>query len=316
MASRFRRILFGSFAGAGLYFGPFLPSPLVWHKAIPNLLPGLFRHKGSHTHRLTLGPDEDEMEEILHTSVSKVSVVIPVYNEGAENLIQNLERLDQSTLGKSCTEVIVVDAGCSDDTMEALVKADMRIPVRVLRSKHGRGQALSAGAESATGDILLFLHADTLLPTGYDEVLRNKLADKKVLMTAFSFEINVENAEDSTASFRNGIKRLEYFTNIRARNFWLPYGDQALAMRRSAYKEVGGVKRLKMMEDFELVSRVRRIALENGGRIEILPEHAKCSPRRWEKNGIAKNSVLNWTFVAAYVWAGISPDTIFEYYYK
>jgi len=312
-SSIIRRIVLGGVVGTGLYFGPFLPNPILWPNAVLNVFPHR-NHK--HRQKLTLGPEE--VSQNAEMPVSKVSIIIPVYNEGAINFGKSLERLDISTHGKSLAEVVIVDAGCSDDTMAALDSVDLKIPLKVTKSSSGRGQALSAGAERATGDILLFLHADTVLPYGYDDTLRQNLADKSVLMSAFSFEINKENLNEdgSNSSFVNSLKRLEFFTNIRARYLWLPYGDQALAMRKSAYKSIGGVRNIKMMEDFEMVSRVRRIALASGGRIEILPDKAKCSARRWEKNGIVRNSILNWTFVAAYVWGGISPDKIFEYYYR
>lgn len=171
--------------------------------------------------RLLLG--EVELQETHDQQQGlKLSVVIPVYNEGCKSITNLLERLDAYTTTKLDTEVIVVDGGSSDDSMDALQCAKSKIPIHATSSTGGRGPALSRGVEVSDGDIILFLHADTVLPKGYDEILREEFSQNEdVVMTAFQFKFNLEE-ELFDPSLLNGIHRLEKFTNIRAKTLWLP----------------------------------------------------------------------------------------------
>lgn len=308
----FRRMGAAVVGAGSLYIAPFLPSPQVWPSALA---------------RLTSSAS-DSSEHAVSVPTRTVSVVVPVYGEGASELRATLVRLYDNTDAKDRLEIVVVDANpstsmdmSSTSLRAVLSKAQVSsMPLltnlSVLSSQSGRGQALDTGARAAKGDLLLFLHADTELPRGYDSAVRGTLQDANVLLTAFRFEVDKRSV---ASDFASALQRLETSANLRSQWLWLPYGDQALAMSRASYEAVHGFKRVKLMEDFDLVTRVRHAALSAAGpqrpRITILPEAAQCSPRRWERHGVVKNTCRNWLFVAAFVLAGVEPDRLYDLYY-
>jgi len=247
-----------------------------------------------------------------------IAVIIPVYNESStiEPTLSYLELQSQDTRS---LEIIVVDAGSSDCSCQIADKVFQRAEFssKFLRTsivnstQFGRGAALNAGASNATADLLLFLHADTLLPANYDHLLFSALADPKVIMTAFQFGVNRASIKQDLPF---GLSLMEYCANLRARWLWLPYGDQALCISRKDFNDIGRFQEFWMMEDYDFVKRVGRIASLTGAVIKILDAPALCSARRWEKNGVLKNTVLNWTFVTLF-HLGLSPDRIFRLYY-
>eukprot|EP00658_Telonema_sp_P-2_P082867 TRINITY_DN8837_c0_g1_i6.p1 TRINITY_DN8837_c0_g1~~TRINITY_DN8837_c0_g1_i6.p1 ORF type:complete len:159 (-),score=20.19 TRINITY_DN8837_c0_g1_i6:16-492(-) len=105
--------------------------------------------------------------------------------------------------------------------------------------------------------------------------------------------------ENMQGAVHRYVPTVERTTNLRTRWLWLPYGDQALAMTRVELDQIGGVPDQPMMEDFELVCRVRRKALLTGGRIAVIPAPAKCNPRRWLANGVYRTTCLLYTSDAA-----------------
>eukprot|EP00611_Tribonema_gayanum_P020735 TRINITY_DN3850_c0_g1_i2.p1 TRINITY_DN3850_c0_g1~~TRINITY_DN3850_c0_g1_i2.p1 ORF type:complete len:219 (-),score=55.45 TRINITY_DN3850_c0_g1_i2:251-907(-) len=117
-----------------------------------------------------------------------ITVIIPAYNEGA-GIADTLAALSAATEATGLVEVVIVDGGCSDDTMAQARAVPLRLArgIRTLESRGGRGPALHAGAQAARGDLLLFLHADTLLPQGYDAALRDAFQDPALLLSCFKF---------------------------------------------------------------------------------------------------------------------------------
>lgn len=337
---------------AAAYVAPFLPAPVTWPAALFNLvLPSwslghltdrpsvpLEKHPTQGCKRTA----ENDSSILSTAKLAKLSIIIPVYNEGRKNLLQMVEDLYSKAQEPNEMEIVLVDAGCKDDTFQGdISEFQNRAPgskIIIGSSNSGRGYALRSGAALASGDLFLFVHTDCALPIGFDRSIRSSLVRKEVLMTAFSFGVNrVQPSLSSFSSQRNvcgelvrndavelvesekfekGLQRLERLTNLRANWLWLPYGDQSLGFRKEDYYLLGGFPAVRMMEDFALVSKARAQALKNGLKIYIHPDQALCSPRRWEKNGILANSLRNWGFVAAYVFLGMSPDTIFEKYYS
>jgi len=139
--------------------------------------------------------------------------------------------------------------------------------------------------------------------------LFESLSDQSVLLTAFTFGL-----DEKGSSALNFIVRS---ANIRSKQWWMPYGDQALALRRDVFERFGGFRDdFKMMEDFDLVHRIRKDALQSSNdKIVILPDIVESSARRWKEKGVVKTSLLNWAFCAAYVYLNIHPDQIFKWYY-
>jgi rSAM/selenodomain-associated transferase 2 len=219
-----------------------------------------------------------------------ISVVIPTLNE-AKYLPFTLERLSQSQF----LEAIVADGGSTDETREIASS----FSVKMLDCARGRARQMNHAAQEACGDILLFLHADTLLPKNWEHAIRGALADQHLCGGAFSLQIQGN-------SF--GLRLVEALANLRSRIFLMPYGDQAIFVRTATFLEMGGFPDLPIMEDFELMRRLR-----TRGGLRILPERVITSGRRWTKLGILRTTAINQAIIAGY-YAGISPDKLARFY--
>jgi GT2 family glycosyltransferase len=158
---------------------------------------------------------------------------------------------------------------------------------------------MNAGAARASGNVLLFLHADTLLPREWTRLVAGVWRRPGVAAGAFRFRI----AEDFA-----GRRLVEWTVHLRSRWFQRPYGDQALFLRRGAFEEWGPYADLPIMEDYELVTRLRR-----HGRIVTLPEPAITSGRRWRELGLLRTTLVN-TLVIAGFRLGSPPQRLAEYY--
>ena len=150
-------------------------------------------------------------------------------------------------------EVVVVDGESGDDTGERARQAGARVVV----ASPGRAHQLEAGARATDADVICFLHADTTLPEGYADAIRAALDDPRVVGGAFAFRF----AERGAA-----LRVVEWGTRVRSHWGALPYGDQALFVRRSVLDAIGGVPQVPIMEDVDLVLAMRR-----RGRLALLP---------------------------------------------
>lgn len=224
--------------------------------------------------------------------LSQISVIVPALNE-AGHIARTLEAARQG----SPHELLVVDGGSTDETGELVVRAG----ARVLSSPPGRSRQLNAGAAAATGNVLVFLHADTLLPANWMQVASGILQRPKVVAGAFRFRI----AEDFMGKWI-----VEWTTNLRSRWFQRPYGDKALFVRRSLFEELGGFADLPIMEDCELVRRLRKY-----GRVITADEPAVTSGRRWKSLGVFRTTLTNKLVVSGY-HLGVCPTRLAALYWK
>src|SRR5574341_1332708 len=192
-----------------------------------------------------------------------ISIIIPTLNE-ASNLTATLA----TTRSVSTAEVIVVDGGSADDTV-AIAES---FGAQVLMTQAGRAQQMNTGAIEASGDVLLFLHADTRLPKDFDLYINSALAEPGVIAGAFSLGLD---------GAQRGLRLIEKMANWRSRNLQMPYGDQAIFMRAEVFHRFGGFPQMPLMEDFEMMRRLRK-----HGRIFIAPVPVLSSARRWLKLGI------------------------------
>ncbi len=221
---------------------------------------------------------------------SQVSIIIPALNE-AEGLALAVER---AWSGNPC-DVIVVDGG-SDDGTFALAES---LPCRALQSRRGRAAQQNLGAQHATGDVLLFLHADNwLAPCGVEQIQQG-LADGKASSGAFRQRI-----EASGAMFR----LIERGNAFRARRLNRPYGDQGIFVRRALFEQVGGFPNVALMEDVLLMRALRKF-----GRPLLLPGPLYVSARRWRRHGLVRQTLRNWTLLTA-AGLGVSPDRLAKFY--
>lgn len=191
----------------------------------------------------------------------KISVVIPCLNDiqFLSVLLKNLKHCD--------AEIIVADGGSHD---ESLNEAKRR-GVQVCQSLKGRGSQMNEGARMSTGDVLLFLHADSQLPPHWESEILNVMKDPNFVGGAFSFAI------DGKGMF---FRFTEFTTNTRGRFFSLPYGDQAYFVRKDVFEQMKGYPVVPIMEDVIFWRRLR-----HRGRVRILPYPVKTSPRRWLEYG-------------------------------
>ena len=213
----------------------------------------------------------------------KLSVVIPALDE-AERIETAIRGAfdppldgDQTTL-----EVIVVDGGSADATAQVAAAAG----ARVLASERGRASQLAAGVRASDGDVVLFLHADTRLPSGWRAAVYDALRDERVVGGAFRLCF-----DDRSRVFRF----IEWGARWRMRLWRFPYGDQALFVRRRALEEVGGIPEVPLMEDLDLVYRLKRV-----GRLALLAAPVVTSARRYRAGGPLRTMLRHWFAAAAW----------------
>ncbi len=228
--------------------------------------------------------DVDRPEDIP----PKISVIIPTLNEEC-HLLQAIGR---ARVGFN-VEVIVADGGSQDRTLEKT------IGTRVLECSQGRAAQQNEGAKVATGDLLLFLHADTILPDRWDWVVRETLADPAVSLGAFTFKIREQ---------MRGLKFIEDTANKRSKVGKLPYGDQGLFMRKKTFEQAGGFPDLPIMEDYAFVRALRRF-----GEVATVPAAAITSGRRWRQHGVFKVTLINKLMILGY-HLGIPPERLARFY--
>ena len=224
------------------------------------------------------------------SSAQKISIIIPTLNEAA-TISRTLSHLN----GVANLEVIVVDGGSIDATADL---ARFR-GAKVIQSKPGKAIQMNTGAAAAAGNILVFLHADTLLPEGFSHQIVVTLNQRGVAAGAFRLSI------DSPAA---GIRFIECMANLRSRFLRLPYGDQALFMKKSVFDKIGGFPQMQIMEDFILVRR-----LKHKGKIVIVPKAVVTSPRRWLHLGILKTWLINQLIIMAY-YLGLPSERLTRIY--
>ncbi len=223
----------------------------------------------------------------------RISVVIPTLEEAA----RIGARLDELAVIEGIHEVIVADGGSRDGTA-AIARA--RPAVRVLEAPRGRASQQNAGAAAATGDVLLFLHADVALPRDAAAHVAAALSGPRVVAGAFR-TWTVDDAGGSR------LGPLLHLADVRSRYSGLPYGDQAIFVRAEAFRRVGGFPDQPLMEDLELSRRLRRI-----GRIRVVRASVRVSGRRFVARPILYTLAVN-VFPALYS-LGVPPRWLARLY--
>ena len=223
-----------------------------------------------------------------------VSIIIPVINE--ERIInQALERL-LSAKTSGAFEIIVVDGNVSGNTLRAITEKD----IIKIKSPCGRGAQMNAGARAANGWILLFLHADTILPKNAIDSVISACRLKQIIGGAFDLGID---------SDRPGYRLIEKITSLRSRRTRIPYGDQAIFLKKKAFVDIGAYNEIPIMEDIDLMLRVK----QNGHKIKIISKPVKTSARRWENEGIVYCTLRNY-ILSKMFYLGVSPVILKKYY--
>ncbi|MCG3146753.1 MAG: hypothetical protein PCFJNLEI_00187 [Verrucomicrobiae bacterium] len=200
-----------------------------------------------------------------------ISIIVPTLNEET-NLPVTLRQLAQ----RPDVELIVVDGGSTDHTIHIARK----FTSYVFLSARGRAQQMNAGARHATGDILLFLHADTFLLPGALEELQRRITGDGAVGGAFDLHI------DSPGRLLQLLARV---SNHRSRFFRTPGGNQGIFCWRQVFEKVGGYPEIPILEDRAFARRLRR-----AGRLTFLQTGLVTSARRWVANGVIKTTLVNW----------------------
>ncbi len=219
---------------------------------------------------LPLRKSTESIHEPLQTRANTLSIIIPTLNE-ALNLPATLDAIGMP--GRDL-EMIVVDGGSSDGT----VAIAQRYGCKVFVGNPGRANQMNAGAAIATGEFLLFLHADTRLPDGYRSEIQRVLGTS-VACGAFPLRIDARGLT---------LRMIESGVAFRSRLLQMPYGDQALFFRATDFYNHGGFKPMMIMEDYELIARMRKI-----GRIGMANKPVTTSARRWLQKGILRTTLIN-----------------------
>lgn len=223
---------------------------------------------------------------------SFISIIIPTRNEAA-HIANTVDRAKQH--GPNSLEIIVADCGSVDGTQ----KIASRHGAQVYLSAPGRARQMNAGAAIAKGDVLLFLHADTLLPQGFADSITTTLNQDGVIAGAFSLSIDLPGRSARLVSM---------MTNCRSRFLQMPYGDQALFVPRETFQEIGGYPEEPFLEDVLLIKRLKKM-----GRIDIARSSVLTSGRRWSELGIVRTTLINQLIVLGHL-AGLSPQRLQGWY--
>ena len=224
----------------------------------------------------------------------KISIIIPVLDEGAIINLTISNIFDLPYDGE--VEVIVVDGGPFGETISVIERNEV---VKIL-GKKGRAHQMNRGAVNACGDILLFLHADTELPKGALSAISSAMRKGDSVGGAFDLGIK---------SDRPIFRLIELAASLRSRLTNTPYGDQAIFISAQYFHSLGGFKELPLMEDVDLMRRIRKI----GNKIHIISEKVRTSPRRWEKEGVIYCTLRNWVLITLYSM-GIPAEKLIKFY--
>jgi uncharacterized protein len=229
-------------------------------------------------------PDENRPTPYL-------SIIIPAINE-EENIAKTISRAHDGN-----SEIILVDGGSRDRTMTIAAESG----ARVISAPRSRALQQNAGAAASKGRVLLFLHADTLLPHDYSTKIFEALMDHGVAAGAFRFATDLEGTI---------MRIIEFAVNMRSKYLHLPYGDQGIFIRKETFHSVGGFPDLPLAEDLFMVRSMSRL-----GKVRIVPATVTTSGRRWKKLGLIRTTLINAAILAGCL-VGVNPKRLAGLYHR
>ncbi len=220
------------------------------------------------------------------------SIIIPVLNEEAV-IEHHLGLLIRQITRYDC-ELLIVDGGSTDHTVEIAQRFG-----RVISSQRGRAAQMNNGAHAASGETLLFLHVDTLLPDNAFDAIESTLKAHDVVGGAFRICFNCD---------QWAYRLVAFTTNLRSHFGKVFTGDQAYFVRSSCFHAIGGFPDQPLMEDLEIISRLRKI-----GKVILLPQYVTTSARRHERVGLIRTILFMWYLRTLYRF-GTSPAKLHGMY--
>jgi rSAM/selenodomain-associated transferase 2 len=224
----------------------------------------------------------------------RFSIIIPVLHE-AKLINEQLERVRQLQTDQPF-EIIVVDGSSTRDTLQVISDAT----VGKYACPPGRGRQMNEGAAHANGDILVFLHVDTTIPSNGLLLIDKTLEDDRYAGGAFTLRIQSNNPL---------LRMMAVATTLRSRLTRAPYGDQVHFVRKSYFDAIGGYKDIPLMEDVELMRRIYK----EKGKIIILPTSVVTSDRRWKQEGVIYASLRDTLIIFLY-WCGMPAEKLAKFY--
>jgi len=224
----------------------------------------------------------------------RFSIIIPVLHE-SELINTQLETVKHLETVEPF-EIIVVDGSLTRDTLQVITDNT----IITASCQQGRGRQMNVGAAHASGDILVFLHADTTLPTHALLLIQKTLQNKQIVGGAFTLQIR---------SSSLALRMVAAFSTIRSRITRAPYGDQVIFLRKSYFDAIGGYHDIPLMEDVELMRRIKK----KKGKIIILSTPVVTSARRWDQEGFYYTTLRDIIIIFLY-WCGLPAEKLAKFY--
>jgi len=223
-----------------------------------------------------------------------ISIIVPVLNEEAALpvLLKQLEKLEDDF------ELIISDGGSTDKTL-TIAKKHYSKGARAINSPCGRARQMNAGARVASGDLLLFLHADTYLPQDALRAIVDSMHDEEIAGGRFKLKL-----DNPALPYR----LVGAMINMRDKLFGGFTGDQAIFIRKTVFERLGGFREIDLCEDLDMARRLKK-----EGRVIRLPLPVTTAARRWEKSGLVKTILLMW-LIRILFYAGVSPERLAKLY--
>jgi len=225
----------------------------------------------------------------------KLSIIVPMLDEeGAIAATLDAIRAGAPTTGPDA-EVIVVDGGSADHSVEiARTRCD-----KLIEGPRGRGRQMNAGAAVSSGDVIAFVHADTLVPASFARDIDGAMADRRV--AGGRFDVVFDDCSPA-------LKMVSTMISLRSRIMRSATGDQAIFVRREVFEQLGGYAEIDLCEDVDFIRRMRSL-----GRVACLRSRIITSPRRWLRDGVVRTIVRMWIIKSLFL-AGVSPARLKRYY--
>jgi rSAM/selenodomain-associated transferase 2 len=217
-----------------------------------------------------------------------------INEEGAIAATLEAIRAAATTMGRDA-EIIVVDGGSADCSVEiARPRCD-----RLIEGPRGRGRQMNAGAAVSIGEVLAFVHADTIVPASFTNDIALAIGDRRVAGGRFDVAFDDRGP---------ALMMVATMINARSRMMRSATGDQAIFVRREVFERLGGYAEIDLCEDVDFVRRMRSL-----GRVACLRSRVTTSPRRWRRDGVARTIVRMWIVKSLFL-AGVSPARLKRYY--
>ena len=241
-----------------------------------------------------------EHEEL--PEVRSISIVVPLLNE-FDRLPALLAQLENS----GAEQLLIIDGGSTDGSYQWLRQHWLNFDHSrvLLQSAAGRATQMNVGASSATEDVVLFLHADSVLPKGArQEILHAR--DRQHLWGRF--DVSFERTEQTSSTFKLAMQVIALFINIRSRLTSIATGDQAIFVDRQVFLSSGSFANIPLMEDVALSKQLKRHSVPY-----CSPQQVITSARRWQQGGVVRTVLLMWYLRLAY-FCGVAPKKLAEQY--